>query len=278
MKKIGFVDYYLDEYHANHYPDWIKNFSGGELEVAYAWAKKDAPSGVTTQAWCKEHHIEQTATIQELVEKSDYIVVLSPDNPEMHEELCEAPLSSGKRVYVDKTFADDRAAALRIFTNAEKHGTPCFSASALRFASEYASICKEKIQSLASWSPGSFDVYSIHQIEPIVMLMGSDAKRVMYIGTEIWPALVIEFFDGRRAVMSHHGYNCPFSMAINLDDGTSEMVQVRSDYFSLFVEQMVNFFLTGDQKVSHADTIAVISIREAGLKAAKTPDVWVNIE
>ena len=25
MKKIGFVDYYISEWHANNYPGWIKN-------------------------------------------------------------------------------------------------------------------------------------------------------------------------------------------------------------------------------------------------------------
>lgn len=27
MKKIGFADYRIDEWHANHYPEWIKNAS-----------------------------------------------------------------------------------------------------------------------------------------------------------------------------------------------------------------------------------------------------------
>lgn len=28
MKKTGFIDYYLDEWHANNYPQWIRNMSG----------------------------------------------------------------------------------------------------------------------------------------------------------------------------------------------------------------------------------------------------------
>lgn len=45
MKKIGFIDYYLDEYHANHYPEMLKELSNGELEVAYAFAVKNSPGG-----------------------------------------------------------------------------------------------------------------------------------------------------------------------------------------------------------------------------------------
>jgi Predicted dehydrogenases and related proteins len=278
MKKIGFIDYYLDEFHANHYVDWIKEASNGELEVAYAWAKKDAPSGMTTKEWCEQYHVQQVGTMEELTEFSDFIIVLSPDHSEMHEELCRVPLSSGKRVYVDKTFAPDAAAAKRIFAAAEEHGTPCFSSSALRFAAEYQNIDRSRVRNIASWGPGTYETYSIHQIEPIVSLMGAEAKRVLYIGTEDWPALVIEFSGNRRAVMSHHGWSCPFVMTVNFEDATSNTVQVESDYYQRFIKEMADFFLNGEVKVAHAETVAVIAIREAGAKAARTPGIWVNVE
>lgn len=44
--KIGFIDYYLDEYHANHYPEWIKN-AADESCAFYAWAQIDSPKGRT---------------------------------------------------------------------------------------------------------------------------------------------------------------------------------------------------------------------------------------
>lgn len=277
MKKIGFIDYYLDEFHANNYVDWIKEASQGELEVAYAWAKTDAPKGKTTDEWCKHYNVKRIDTMEKLTRISDYIIVLSPDNPEMHEELCRIPLSSGKRVYVDKTFAPDSAAAKRIFSVAEEHGTPCFSSSALRFATEYGNIDRSAVKNIASWGPGTYEIYSIHQIEPIVSLMGPEAQRVMYIGTEDWPALVIEFSGNRRAIMSHHGWECPFAMTVNFDDATSRTLRVESDFFKIFIKEMVDFFISGTEKVSHAETVAVIAIREAGLKAAQNPGTWINI-
>ena len=278
MKKIGLIDYYLDEFHANNYVEWIKEASNGEFEVAYAWAKIDAPNGMTTQQWCEHYNVQQVDTEEKLTDISDFIIVLSPDNPEMHEELCQVPLRSGKHVYVDKTFAPDAATARRIFAIAEEHGTPCFSSSALRFAQEYQGIDKSKIQNIASWGPGTYEIYSIHQIEPIVSLMGSEAQRVMYIGTKNWPALVIEFSGNRCAVMSHHGWSCPFAMAVNFDDATSQCLQVQSDYFKLFIQEMVDFFRSGEIKVAHAETVAVIAIRNAGLKAAQVPGTWVTVE
>lgn len=178
MIKIGFIDYYLDEWHANNYPAWIREASGGEMVVAYAYGMIKSPiSGMTTEQWCEKYGIEKCETIEEVIEKSDVLTVLSPDNCEMHEELCQMPLRSGKPVYVDKTFAPDKATAVRIMELAEKHGTPCYSTSALRFAEEYKAIDCDGILMINSWGPGNFDTYSVHQLEPIVMLMKGKAKE-----------------------------------------------------------------------------------------------------
>ena len=133
MMKIGFIDYYLDEWHANHYPQWLKEASGGEMEVVIAYGMIDSPiGGRTTEKWCSDMGIAQAASIEEVIEKSDALVVLSPDNCEMHEQLCQLPLRSGKPTYVDKTFAPDYATACKIFAIAREHGTPFFSSSARR--------------------------------------------------------------------------------------------------------------------------------------------------
>ena len=92
---------------------------------------------------------------------------------EMHEELCELPLKSGKLVYVDKTFATDRAATERIFAHARANNTKYYSSSGFRFSSELKAIDKKSIYKIYSEEPGTYEIYSIHQIEPIVCLMES---------------------------------------------------------------------------------------------------------
>ena len=38
MKKIGFVDLFLDEWHANNYPQWFRETKrAAEFELGYAW-------------------------------------------------------------------------------------------------------------------------------------------------------------------------------------------------------------------------------------------------
>ena len=85
MKKIGFIDYYISEWHANNYPSWLKKISeekGMDYQVCYAWAEEDVSKvdGKTTAEWCTQMGIEQCASVQELCEKSDFIIILAPSD------------------------------------------------------------------------------------------------------------------------------------------------------------------------------------------------------
>lgn len=277
MKKIGFIDYYLDEFHANKYPDWIAEASGGDMKVAYAYGMVDPASGMTNQEWSSQHGIQLLSSIEEVVHLSDYLVVLSPDNPEFHEELSQLPLQSGKPTYIDKTFAPDRATAVRLFDLAQRHGTPVYSTSALRYASEYAVMDIQDIQAISSWGPGQFANYAIHQIEPIIHLMACRPKRVMFIGSSATPALLIDFGGGRQATIHQFGGDIPFMMAVNHTHGHSRIVKVESNFFGLFIQKLVSFFQSGVPAVSSEETIDVITIIEYGLKAAGTPYEWIDL-
>ncbi len=277
MMKIGFIDYYLDEWHANNYPAWIREASGGQAEVAYAYALIDSPlSGMTAAQWCEKFGVECCDTIEEVVEKSDALVVLSPDNCEMHEQLCQIPLRSGKPTYVDKTFAPDAATAKRIFAIAEEHGTPCYSSSALRFAEEYRGINPSTVTAVSCWGPFGFETYSIHQLEPLMMLMKAPAKRVLYLDGERWLTLAVEFEDGRKGTITQFEDGSPFVTTVCRPED-NKLVTVESDFFAAFIKEMVDFFNTKEEKVPHSETIAIMAVREAGLKAQNHPGEWIPV-
>jgi len=277
MTKIGFIDYYLDEWHANNYPQMIAENSDGRYKVCYAYGKIDSPiGGMTNKQWAEKYGVELVDSIDELIEKSDRIIVLAPDNPEMHEELTDKALKSEKLVYVDKTFAPDKGAAERIFANADAHNTKCFSSSALRFSAELKDIDTDSISAIHSEGPGLFEIYSIHQIEPIVCLMKTRAKRVMYTGSASHPSLVIEFEDGRQAHM-YHGEDLPFRIVTQNSENIAKSTVIESDFFGLFIKALIEFFDTGIVPVPHEQTIDVIAIREAGMKAKEAPFEWINI-
>ena len=67
MKKIGFIDYYLDQFHANNYPEMIKKASDGRYEVAYAYGMVDAEDGLPNKEWSEKYGVELLDTIEEVV-------------------------------------------------------------------------------------------------------------------------------------------------------------------------------------------------------------------
>ncbi len=277
MRIVGFIDYYLDEWHANNYPEFIKNASNDRYGVCYAYGKIDSPNGgMTNKEWAEKYGIELLGSIEEVIEKSDVLIVLSPDNPEMHEELCDLPLKSGKPVYIDKTFATDKETALRIFANADAHNTPCYSSSALFYASELDEIDTDKICKIYSEGPGEYEIYSIHQIEPVLKLMKAAPKRIMFLGDKERPSFIIEFEDGRLAQF-YQGMWIDFEISVTDAENNMTKYTINSDYFTLFIENLVKFFDTGVIPVPHQQTVNVVSVIDAGRKAAEKPFAWVEV-
>ena len=281
MKKIGFIDYYLNEWHADNYPAMIEQATNGEYKVCYAYGHIDPPEGgwqKSNAQWAQDLGIELLDSIEEVVEKSDCLVVLSPDNPEMHELLCELPLKSGKRTYVDKTFAPDKETAIRIFANAEAHNTPCYSSSALRFASELDEIDTDNIYKIYSEGPNNMEIYLIHQIEPIVRLMNSRAKRIMFLGDELHPSMIIEFADGRYAQLYHRNDSTGSFRITTVDqNNNAKYYDIQSDYFGNFIKGMIRFFETGETPVTHEQTIDVMALCSTAIQAAATPFEWIEL-
>lgn len=284
MKKIGLIDYYLDNWHAEHLPEWLKNVKDGEYVISYAWGSYPLDGKLEGFAdrlpaadWCAKHNITLCDTPEEVIAQSDVLMVLCPNNPELHEELCKLPLASGKRVYIDKTFAPDVATAKRIFAMAEAGNSPMFSSSALRFTEELKDVCTDNISIINTRGGGVFEIYSIHQIEMIVKLMNAKALRVMALGVKEGPACVIEFEGGKYATMGLFP-SAPFSLAINYKDGTDKVINECTNFFQNFVVELVDFYETGIPKAPKEQTIDVIGIRETALKAFATPGVWVDCD
>ena len=81
-------------------------------------------------------------------------------------------------------------------------------------------------------------------MEPIVALMGTDVKRVMWTGTANTPALLIGY-AGCQATINLYGWECPFSTALSYEAGASKFLKIESDFFGAFIENLIGFFETG---------------------------------
>lgn len=284
MKKIGFVDYFLSEWHANNYPEWIRQNvrqkGREEIDVCFAYAalERSPYDNVTTDEWCAKNNVHRVDSIEELCEKSDYIVILSPDNPEYHLEYAEKVFKSGKPVYIDKTFAPDLATAKKIVGLAEKYNAPFYSSSALRFASELDVFRKNDAnRNMIAFGPGNVPIYSVHTLEIINTVMKNDAKQVMSVMDGLNRVAIFEYKDGRRAVFTQaEAPTMPFAVAVE-EAGKNEFIPIKSDSFAFFIDEMLDFFQKAKLPVRPSETLEVIAMRDALIKAMDTPFQWVKI-
>lgn len=273
MKKIGFIDLYIDEWHANHYPNWFRELPAfNDFELGYAWEEKPLDGRRDLKQWCANFGMTAAESIAEVVEKSDAVCVLAPANPEQHERLAEIALSSGKPLFIDKPFAPDRATAERIFAKAAKYNTPLMSSSALRYGDQLLATAnkffqEEKPCAASTWGGGrSFDEYAVHQLEMIVSQLGTGARGVLCTSNvNGGHTFDIEYADGRHAQMAYHPYY-DYGFAMYNSKGGASMINGGA-MFKTLLDKMLGFFNTGIAPIPAAETIEIAALLEASLKS-----------
>lgn len=278
MKKIGFIDYYLSEWHANNYVKWFREESeklGLDYAVTYAWAEleKSPENGVTTDEWCEKYSVTRCDTVRELCELSDVIVILSPDNPEKHLEYAAAVLPCKKRTYIDKTFAPDYETALKIFAIAEENGTPFFSTSALRFATELDAM--ESPIHITTTGGGLFERYIVHQAEMIIKKLKAEpiSAVLRVLGTS---NLIDISFKGGKSATIVQDPTFGFSASMTDADVGRTFGYIESPFFRSLISNMVTFFETGEVCFDTNETKQVIKLVELCIKAKDNPKVIIE--
>lgn len=280
MKKIGFVDYYVSEWHANNYPKWIAQANevlGTDYQVAYAWAELDTSpiDGVTTVQWCEKYGATPCATLRELCEKSDAILVLAPTDPDKHLPYAKEVLAFGKPTYIDKTFAPDLATAKEIFALAEKYNTPMFSSSALRYAAELDEIADSR-QLAVTGSGRTADEYLVHQAEMLVKTLKPGATKVRAMQMGLLSVFEVAYADDRRATMTYSQNALPFTLLAS-GGAKPSWRQVKSEFFPALLRDILRFYESGTVSFDPAETLEIMAVREKALAALLTPGEWLNV-
>ncbi len=285
MLKIGFVDYYLDNWHANNYPAFLRQAIvkyGYDAKVSAAFGMIDAPDGKTSTQWCKEQNVTMANSMQELLDSVDAVMVIAADDSRFHEIVCPEPLASGKPVYVDKTFAHDLATAKRLFAIAEEHKTPMFSASAQRYCQhviDYLAERKEPTRFISTVGPHSLENYAVHQLEPIVAIMGAGVKwmKAFKAGSAV-TQLTLDYGGGRLASFTQTPQ--PFAeFNFMVSDGETGR-RLHSDdrnFYENLMKAILDFFVSGIPPVAKEETLEIISLIETAKVARNHPDEWIPI-
>ncbi len=280
MKKIGFIDYYISEWHANNYPGWIAQANeklGSDYKVAYAWAEKDISplDNVSTDEWCEKYGVERCRSIAELCEKSDAVIILAPSNEEKHLQYASEALPFGKPTYIDKTFAPDLATAKEIFAIAEKHGTKFFSSSALRYADELANI-KDASNLIFTAGGSNFKEYIIHPVEMAVKLLSDSVKRVKIDRQGAQRICVAQAGSGKTVSIAFAAA-LPYIIAVEDSNGENSCYKIESAMFVNMLTDIIRFFESGEPSFDSAQTLEAMRFRDGLLRADTCPGEWVEI-
>ena len=264
MKTIGIIDYYVSEWHANKYHSILADCSaavGEEFKIAYAYGDIDVSlfDNGTTDEWCKNHGAERCYSIKELCEKSDYVMILAPSNPETHLGFAREALKYGKNTFIDKTFAPDYATAKEIYDIADSYGTKIFSSS----ATERDGLKAEKSIAVTGGG-GNFPEYVIHQAEMLIKLVGCYASGVSAARDGENIVVSVDFPNSVKATMTYEKF---MGYSVAVDGG--DVIEMKSPYFNALITDALRFFLTGEPSFSRDETLAVAKLREDAIKCVE---------
>ncbi len=286
--KIGFADDYLDNWHCNYYPGFLRDAireCGLDMEVTHAYGRRTAPSGVTNEDWCRAREMIPCRSMEELVDSVDAILVIAADDSRTHEEVSRIPLSSGKPCFVDKTFAWDLTAAKRMYELADSHGTPVFSSSAQRYCQDvidYKIAHPGKPLFVSTVGPHSLDNYAVHQLEVIEALMGAGIQRLKaFAAGEGVTQLILDYGDGRLAsFMQTPQPWAEFNFMVTEDGcGTNgrRLVSDDGNFYRNLMRAILGFFTSGVSPVPREETLEIVSVIETARTARRSPDTWFSV-
>jgi predicted dehydrogenase len=292
MQSIGFIDHYLNNFHANLYARLIREGKHrDDFAVTCAYGEAEW-QGVDTDAWCERNGVRRLATPAEVVAAADCVIVLSPNNPERHLELSREALASGKPCYIDKTFAPDYATARAMVDLARAHGTPMFSTSALRYAPEIHEFLggigvEHPARAVAMRGPNEYEVYAVHVYEPLVMLLGPGAEAMHYFGDGDFMLFSVRYPDGRLAAVNmfrpwgsigDKSYGHPFEASVMFDCGATSFPLTMDRVFADLVDSICVFFQGTPAPAPAEDTLEVMALIETGRKAMQQAGEWIGVD
>ena len=279
MKKIGFIDYYLAEWHADNYPAWIKAANESLSEdfcLCYAWGEIPSPEGVTNKEWCEKNGVTLCDSMEEVCEKSDFLFILAPSDPEKHLGYAEKVLAYKKPTYIDKTFAPDLKTAEKIFALAEKYATPFFSTSALRYATELDGITDSEA-AVVTGGGRSIEEYCIHQIEMLVKTLAAKPECVKVERQGEKQYVVSVKFEGGKKGSFVYSDALPFTICAE-KEGVSRYFSINSDFFGLLIKDILKFFTNKKPPFDIKQTLYVMAVREKTVEGVNNPDKWLEIK
>lgn len=280
--KIGLLDHHLNTSHSMKFLALLRGSVGqGEIDVVGAWESDPEQAD-----WCETNGVKRMGSAEEVVAASDALMVLAPNNPEVHLDLARPALEAGKPVFIDKDLAGCVRSAREIIRLSERNQAPVFAASALRFASELDALEEREpppYDAVFARGLGKWRGYAVHTIAMALRLFGTRVLRVIDTGQD--DARCVTLDDGRRRCvidvrLSENQYDTTPWQVGALVSGKYEMATVtRFDQFYVnLIQEVVEFFRTGISPISTDEMILTVAIEKSAELSLAEGGVWVELD
>lgn len=274
MIRIGLVG--LDSTHAVAFTELLHRAGGpGRVVAAAPGQATDFPLSVRRRADITREvtgrlGVPLLDSIEAVAEQADAIMILSADGLS-HVPEARAVLPAGKPVFIDKPLAVSAGEGAEIFRLARAHGSPCFSASALRFSPEIRALRATATQTRAEVvAHGPFghephhpalSWYGIHTIEALYTALGPGCVDVSYHSTAEAEVVVGRWSEGRTGRVECLREGKP-EFRVSVAHGADRR-SGRGFSYATLVSAIEEFFATGQPPVEAAETLEILRFIDA---------------
>lgn len=277
-RRIGFVDYRLDNFHADVF---LKSIHALRDDRGYSITGAFALDSTPSAEWASVKGVEFFHRLDELNSHVDCYMILAPSNPEVHLDLCRQVFPFGKTTYVDKTFAPSLETAAAIFELADRNGVAIQTTSALRYTQVQSAVVRagRQLRHLAVWGGGtSIGEYAIHPVELVVSSFGVDATDIAVVGAEDYLLVTLQFKGGRTATIHlNTKSHVPYRAALSTRESTEFITVDDSNLFLDTASAILDFFDAGVARIDREESLLVREILDC-IQSSRRPAGWMQLK
>lgn len=253
-----------------------KNNTGCKVVAAFPGGSPDFKAsadrvGKFTAELRDKHGIEMVATIEELCQKVDGVLLESVDG-RPHLAQARPVIAAGKPLFVDKPVAANLEDVVEIFRLAQEKSVPIWSSSAFRYGKGVAGARTDEalgkivgcdVFGTSSWAEYHPDLYlyGIHPVEALFTVMGPGCEQVRRIKAGGTDLVVGVWKDGRIGTFRDLRGSKPAAPVVIYGTKSSSTGQPAG--FTPLIEEIIKFFKTTKPPVPAEETIEIYAFMSA---------------
>ncbi|MEM1440723.1 MAG: Gfo/Idh/MocA family oxidoreductase, partial [Verrucomicrobiota bacterium] len=245
--------------------------SSSDIESSYSRVDK------FVETLTNDYGVKMYETIEAMLPHVDVVMIESVDG-RPHLRQATPGILAGKPTFIDKPAAASLKDVIAIFDLAEKHGTPVWSSSNLRYHPGVVSAATTDVGEVvsvishgpASLEPNHLDLawYGIHATEALYTVLGSGCLSVTRTHTDGTDVVTGVWEGGKTGTLfGLRKSKTPFGLKVF---GTKKVIEESAGgaYPELMAE-MVQFFKTGKPPVSPETTLELFAFMAAADESKK---------